>query len=66
MEGGEIMTIEEIIEYVLHTPYNTNRAILTEMLKQLIISNGGTTDPDAPSSDIIYDGGVEVSKVNGN
>jgi hypothetical protein len=54
------MTIDQVIEYVLHTPYNTNRAILTEMLKQLILSNGGSVDPDTPDSDVVYDGGVEV------
>lgn len=58
------MTIEQIIEYVLHTPHNTNRAILTEMLEQLILSHGGTLPggsggPDAPSGSIIYDGGIE-------
>lgn len=52
------MTIKEIVEYVLHTPHNTNRAILTGMLKQLIIDNGGS-NPDDEKDDIIYDGGVE-------
>jgi hypothetical protein len=33
MEGGEIMTIEKIIKYILHTPHNTNKAILREMLE---------------------------------
>lgn len=49
------MTIKEIVEYVLHTPYNTNHVILTEMLRQLIIDNGGS----APDDEVIYDGGVE-------
>ena len=48
------MTIEQIINYVLHTPHNTNRAILEEMLKQLIAENGGEL-PD----EVIYDGGIE-------
>ena len=54
------MTIEQVIEYILHTPYNTNRAILKEMLEQLILTNGGVVDPDAPNKDIVYDGGIEV------
>lgn len=58
------MTIEQIIKYVLHTPFNTNRAILTSMLKQLILDHGGSLDdpgstPDDPNKDIVYDGGVE-------
>jgi hypothetical protein len=58
MDRREIMTIKEIVEYVLRTPHNTNRAILTGMLKQLIIDNGGS-NPDDEKDDIIYDGGVE-------
>lgn len=47
------MTIEKIVEYVLKTPFNTNKVILTQMLQQLIVEN--------PSSDtnIVYDGGIE-------
>lgn len=55
------MTIEKIIEYVLYTPYNTNRAILASMLKQLIISHGGNPDgPIGPDRDVVYDGGLET------
>lgn len=62
------MTIKEIIEYVLHTPHNTNKVILTEMLRRLIVDNGGIdpeiptppVDPDTPSGvDVVYDGGTE-------
>lgn len=56
------MTIEDIVEYVLHTPFNTNRAILTSMLEQLILDHNGTLtpgDPDTPGKDVIYDGGLE-------
>ena len=57
------MTIEKIIEYVLRTPFNTNRAILTSRLRQVIIDNGGNLDdsenPEVPNKDIIYDGGME-------
>lgn len=49
------MTIEKIVDYVLHTPLNTNKAILIAMLKELIATNGGESD-----SDIIYDGGTET------
>ena len=64
------MTIEKIVDYVLHTPHNTNKAILIAMLEELA---GGKVDPDTPdvpvepdepdepgSGDIIYDGGMEV------
>ena len=58
------MTIENIIKYVLHTPYNTNRAILTSMLKEMILYYGGNPEgpdvPDDPNKDVIYDGGMEV------
>jgi hypothetical protein len=40
------MSIERIVEYVLHTPHNTNRAILRRMLEDLIISHGGNLSPD--------------------
>ena len=52
------MTIDEVVEYILHTPYNTNKAILTEMLKQLIKDNCDTEEPGV--GDIIYDGGTET------
>ena len=59
------MTIDQIIEYVLHTPFNTNRAILAAMLEQLIVDHGGSVDgsdpnPDVPGKDVIYDGGMEA------
>ena len=58
------MTIEKIVHYVLHTPHNTNRAILVEMLEELILSYGGTLPdgsggPIIPGDNIIYDGGIE-------
>lgn len=57
------MNIRQIIEYIFHTPLNTNKAILTDMLEQLILSHGGSLDPnpDQPETpdSIIYDGGVE-------
>lgn len=51
------MTIERIVHYVLHTPHNTNKAILIAMLEELIRTNGGTVGPNP--DDFIYDGGVE-------
>lgn len=59
------MTIEKIVVYVQHTPHNTNRAILEDMLRQLILSHGGSLNPDepdgpdVPGKDVIYDGGIE-------
>lgn len=59
------MTIEKIIRYVQHTPLNTNRAILEHMLMDLILSHGGSLNPDEPGGpdipekDIVYDGGIE-------
>lgn len=58
------MSIERIVEYILHTPFNTNRAILVSMLEELIIHHGGSLtpdDPDVPGEgvNVIYDGGVE-------
>lgn len=56
------MTIEKIVEYVLHTPHNTNKAILIDMLKRLITYYGGSIPGgDSPEGDreVIYDGGVE-------
>lgn len=54
------MTIEKVINYILYTPYNTNKAILRGMLETLIISHGGSLDEPGDSPDhIIYDGGME-------
>jgi hypothetical protein len=52
------MTIQKIVHYVLHTPHNTNKAILIAMLEELIRTNGGTVNPE-PGDDFIYDGGIE-------
>lgn len=56
------MTIEQICKYIFHTPENTNKAILVEMLQQLIISHGGSLDGGSIAPEgtyIIYDGGIE-------
>lgn len=67
------MTIEKIVDYVLHTPHNTNKAILIAMLESLVKSSGGDCEgcdhPDCPNNpnlpkervldggDAIYSGG---------
>ena len=56
------MTIERIVHYVLHTPHNTNKAILISMLKELIKTNCNCSDCPANPDDekeITYDGGNE-------
>lgn len=56
------MTKEKIIEYVLTTPHNPNRAVLNDMLETYLADNGGgggdTPGPGPdPNKDYIYDGG---------
>lgn len=58
------MNIDRVVEYIFHTPLNTNKAILIGMLEQLILSHGGSLEPnpdmpDIPGNEIIYDGGIE-------
>lgn len=57
------MTINNIIYYVVHTPHNTNKAILNGMLIDLIRSYGGRVDengePGQQPEKVIYDGGIE-------
>lgn len=57
------MNIQQVINYIFHTPLNINKAILINMLEQLILSHGGSLDltpglPETPEG-VIYDGGVE-------
>lgn len=58
------MTIEKAIQYILYTPHNTNRSILTSILRDMISDYGGDPDnfggTDVPKDDIIYDGGMEI------
>lgn len=58
------MTIKKIMDYILYTPYNINKMILAQMLKELILEHGGTLQPDAPippeQNTVVYDGGLEV------
>lgn len=52
------MTIDKICQYIFHTPENINKAILIQMLEQLVDEAGG---PDVPDGEVvIYDGGEEV------
>ena len=39
MVGGVIMDKQKIIDYVIYTPGNTNKNVLSTMLDQLIESN---------------------------
>lgn len=48
------MPIDEIVGYVLKTPFNTNKAILTEMLSDLQEEGGGATAPQR-DNDYNYD-----------
>ena len=58
------MNIDKIISYIFYTPYNINRTILEQMLKEMISYYGGNPDfPDEniPGIDkIVYDGGIEA------
>lgn len=54
------MTVDEVLDYVMHTPHNTNRQVLEYMLNRLIADNsGGSAGPDVGPDEayIIYDGG---------
>lgn len=46
--------IDEILEYVLHTPWNTNPAILKEM--------AGLSDDPEPSGDVAVVGTAKVGE----
>lgn len=68
------MDKEKILDYVMHTPHNTNRAVLNSMLNQLIEGGGSgssdlstakvtlinnTSEPDVTFSIPLVYGGVE-------
>ena len=38
------MDKNDIIDYVMHTPHNTNKAVLNGMLNQLTEGGGGSSD----------------------
>lgn len=62
------MNINDIIDYVLNTPGNTNAAVLKSLINTYAKEYAGSDDdeedgnlPLPPAgSDIIYDGGEEV------
>ena len=49
------MSIDEIVDYVLRTPLNTNKAILTEMLTDLQKEGGGGATAPERDNDYNYD-----------
>ena len=49
------MPIDEIVGYVLKTPFNTNKAILTEMLSDLQKEGGGEITAPQRDNDYNYD-----------
>ena len=53
------MDINEIIDYVLNTPGNTNAAILKSMIETYVAEHGSGDMPPS-GSDVTYDGGEEV------
>lgn len=59
MVGGVIMDKQTVIEYVIHTPINTNKNVLSTMLDQLVSSSGGID----PNEDYVLEGG-EISSLN--
>lgn len=56
------MDKNDIIEYVMNTPHNTNRAVLSSMLNQLTEGDGGSSDFSTAQMTIINT--VEDSLVN--
>ena len=51
------MKVEDIIDYVVHTPHNPNKKVLRDMLETLIKENGGGQPPLDPDQEYEYDGG---------
>lgn len=51
------MDINDIIDYVLNTPGNTNAAVLKSMIETYVGEHGGDMPPSG--SNIFYDGGEE-------
>lgn len=48
-----IMEKTDIVEYVMHTPHNTNSAVLNSMLNELLASQPAPVPPE-PQSNIIW------------
>lgn len=44
------MTIDDVLNYVMDSPYNTNRAVLKDLLEQLIEDSAPEDEePDEPT-----------------
>lgn len=48
------MTKQDIIEYVMNTPHNTNKAVLSSMLNQLVEGGGGSSDFSTAEVSFVY------------
>ena len=47
------MNIQDVIDYVMHTPSNSNPAVLRSMLNQLVSDSTEITDATATENDIV-------------
>lgn len=54
------MNKNDIIEYVMNTPHNTNRAVLSSMLNQLVEDNSGLSDFNAATVTVVNNTGQTV------
>ena len=52
------MDKNDIIEYVMTTPHNTNRAVLSSMLNQLTEGGGGSSDFSTATVTIVSSGAI--------
>ena len=47
------MTIDDVLKYVMDSPYNTNRAVLKGLLEQLVEDSASeNTEPDEPAEPV--------------
>ena len=56
------MTKKDILDYVMNTPHNTNRAVLSGMLNQLTDGDGGVLKNKTLSITIINNSGHDLSQ----
>ena len=49
------MTKQDIIEYVMNTPYNTNIAVLNRMLDEIEEDSGSSEMPDGVATILVHD-----------
>lgn len=52
-----MITIDQVIDYVITTPCNTNPSVLRTLLTKLIEDNSEPSPEPGPADVIIYDGG---------